>query len=189
MALDTRSRLIDSATALVRRRGYTGVSYADLAQAVGVRKASIHHHFPAKEDLGLALVAGYTAAFSHRLAEIDGRRGDAWRRLRAYADIHREALQAGEGCPCGVMAAEIAALPPRLQLALGRFFQLNLVWLKRTFAVGAPRLRPDLEPDRAAHALLSNVQGATLMALALGDVAAFDQALGGALAALRVPDA
>jgi len=27
-------------------------SYADLAKSVGVSKASIHHHFPAKEDLG-----------------------------------------------------------------------------------------------------------------------------------------
>ena len=49
MSLDMRSTLIDVATGQVRRLGYSAFSYADLAAAVGIRKPSIHHHFPAKE--------------------------------------------------------------------------------------------------------------------------------------------
>ena len=54
---DTRAELLIQAETLVRGRGYAGFSYADLAEAVGIRKASIHHHFPTKVDLGAALVA------------------------------------------------------------------------------------------------------------------------------------
>ena len=54
---DTRAALLDAAERLIRERGYAGVSYADLAGLVGVRKASIHHHFPGKADLALALLA------------------------------------------------------------------------------------------------------------------------------------
>ena len=41
MRSDTRATLIDDATTLVRRRGYAGFSYADLSEAVGIRKPSL----------------------------------------------------------------------------------------------------------------------------------------------------
>ncbi|KFJ90149.1 TetR family transcriptional regulator, partial [Pseudomonas sp. 1-7] len=51
--------MIQTAENLMRTRGYTAFSYADLSEAVGIRKASIHHHFPTKEDLGAAIVEEY----------------------------------------------------------------------------------------------------------------------------------
>ena len=53
---DTRQRILDVAEQLLLERGYAGFSYQDIADAVGIRKASIHHHFPAKEDLGRAII-------------------------------------------------------------------------------------------------------------------------------------
>ena len=101
MSLDMRSTLIDVATGQVRRLGYSAFSYADLADAVGIRKPSIHHHFPAKEDLGVAIVAAYTEHFSEQLARIDAKTGDMIERLRAYARLYREGLEARRGCLCG----------------------------------------------------------------------------------------
>ena len=97
MSLDMRSTLIDVATGQVRRLGYSAFSYADLAAAVGIRKPSIHHHFPAKEDLGVAIVAAYTEHFSEQLARIDAKTGDMIERLRAYARLYREGLEARRG--------------------------------------------------------------------------------------------
>ena len=65
--MDTRTALLDAAENVVRMRGYDGFSYADLAGAVGIRKASIHHHFPAKQDLATAIVARYAARVVQRL--------------------------------------------------------------------------------------------------------------------------
>src|SRR5258708_40084548 len=56
---DTATRIRESAHDLIAARGYNGFSYADIAEVVGIRKASIHHHFPAKVDLVKALLAGY----------------------------------------------------------------------------------------------------------------------------------
>ena len=54
--MDTRTALLESAERTARQRGYDGFSYADLADDVGIRKASIHHHFPTKATLALALI-------------------------------------------------------------------------------------------------------------------------------------
>ena len=187
MSLDMRSTLIDVATGQVRRLGYSAFSYADLAAAVGIRKPSIHHHFPAKEDLGVAIVAAYTEHFSEQLARIDAKTGDMIERLRAYARLYREGLEARRGCLCGVLASEVAVLPQRVQASVRQFFGLHLS-LART----GPARRPlgrlacgGRQPRREARTVLAAYQGALFLALSLEEPAAFDQAVTGLLRGLR----
>jgi len=48
---DTRKKIADVAEDLIRRVGLNAMSYKHIGDAVGMRKASIHHHFPKKETL------------------------------------------------------------------------------------------------------------------------------------------
>ena len=186
MTSDTRSTLISIATAQVRRQGYAGFSYADLASQARIRKPSIHHHFPAKEDLGVAIVQTYTEGFSERLNEIDTRNNKGVDRLRAYGRLYREALVAGNGCLCGVLASEVAILPESVQTAVRHFFRLQLRWLERTLRAGGSEgsLRDDVEPRRDARTVLATLQGAMFIAISLDEPASFDQALAGLLKGL-----
>src|SRR6195952_1496346 len=81
---DTRGDLLFEAEVLIRSRGYSGFSYADLADAVGIRKASIHHHFPTKADLAVALVAAYDERYDGALQQIIAHHQDAVARIDAY---------------------------------------------------------------------------------------------------------
>ncbi len=186
MTSDTRSTLISIATAQVRRQGYAGFSYADLASQARIRKPSIHHHFPAKEDLGVAIVQAYTEGFSERLNEIDARNDKGVERLRAYGRLYREALVAGNGCLCGVLASEVAILPESVQTAVRHFFRLQLRWLERTLRAGGSEgsLRDDVEPRRDARTVLATLQGAMFVSISLDEPACFDQALTGLLKGL-----
>lgn len=51
-----RDSIVDEATRLFAERGYEGASMADLAERVGLRKASLFHHFPSKEQLYAAVL-------------------------------------------------------------------------------------------------------------------------------------
>src|ERR1700720_3053820 len=46
-----REELTQVAARLFAERGYHGTSLADVAQAVGIQKASLYHHIETKEDL------------------------------------------------------------------------------------------------------------------------------------------
>lgn len=37
------------------QRGYSAFSYTDISEAIGIRKASIHHYFPTKAGLSVAV--------------------------------------------------------------------------------------------------------------------------------------
>ena len=58
-ASTTADDILQCARSLIIAGGYNGFSYADIAEVVGIRKASIHHHFPTKADLVRILAARY----------------------------------------------------------------------------------------------------------------------------------
>jgi AcrR family transcriptional regulator len=51
-----KDAILDEATRLFAERGYEGTSMADLAERVGLRKASLFHHFASKEQLRKAVL-------------------------------------------------------------------------------------------------------------------------------------
>src|SRR5882672_12243087 len=69
---DTGEQILDLAEALIQTRGYSAFSYQDISDALGIRKASIHYHFPSKTDLGIAVVDRYVERFGTALTAIAG---------------------------------------------------------------------------------------------------------------------
>lgn len=68
--MSTYDQLLDLADNLIQENGFEGFSYANLADGLGIRKASVHHHFPTKNDLGLAYCDKKREAFSSLEATI-----------------------------------------------------------------------------------------------------------------------
>ena len=50
----TYTNILQLADKLIQSNGFHGFSYADVAKELDIRKASIHHHFATKADLGIA---------------------------------------------------------------------------------------------------------------------------------------
>jgi TetR/AcrR family transcriptional regulator len=71
-----KDAILDEATRLFAERGYEGTSMADLAERVGLRKASLFHHFASKDQLRRAvlerLVQRVTSALATSSVAVDG---------------------------------------------------------------------------------------------------------------------
>lgn len=168
----TRRRILDVAQELIQTRGYSAVSFHDLAERVKIRTASIHYHFPTKRDLGVELVRRYRDSFAAARDSIDRAEPDAARRLDRYVETVRAAFKAtGRMCLCGILAAEASALPPEVVREVRRFFEENEAWLARVLAQGraAGRLQFDEKPAEAARALFAALEGALMSAWTFAD--------------------
>ena len=177
--MDTRTALLDSAERAARQRGFDAFSYADLARDVGIRKASIHYHFPLKADLAFGLIDRYAARISERRAEIDREHQTAAGKLGAFLALYREALAEGtQLCLCVALSAGRDSLSPPVLEQLAEFHEDSAAWLEQVFtAAREDRSVIGLsDPQDEADALLALVEGAQLVARAAKDVTLFDRA-------------
>ncbi|MGN6229132.1 MAG: TetR/AcrR family transcriptional regulator [Dyella sp.] len=162
----TAARVMDVAEALIQQRGYGGFSFDDVAQAVGIRKPSVHHHFRTKAELVAALARRYTERFESALAAIDVARRDPLARLKAYVQLFATTYaQDGRLCVCGMLGAEADALPADVTDAVAGFFRLNLTWLAAAFR-DAQRSGQVITVQRAANLaelMLSALEGAMVV--------------------------
>ena len=172
---DTPQRILDVAERLVQTRGFNGFSYADIAEALNVTKASLHYHFRGKADLGRSLIQRYEKNFLAALARIDAESKDAAGKLRRYAAIYGSVLQADRMCLCGMLAAEYGTLPEGMREEMRHFFDENERWLVAVLKQGKKdrSLRFEGAPAQAAQALVGSLEGAMMLARSYGDPARF----------------
>ncbi|HEY1970662.1 MAG TPA: TetR/AcrR family transcriptional regulator [Pseudonocardia sp.] len=50
-----RAEIVAAATRIIAAKGYSNVGMRDIAEAVGIRGASLYHHFPSKEEILFAI--------------------------------------------------------------------------------------------------------------------------------------
>ena len=177
VAGDTADRILDLAERLVQTRGFNAFSYADVAGALGVTKASLHYHFPSKAALGERLIERYHSAFTDSLRAIDRETEDCRRKLDRYVQIYIDVLRDDRMCLCGMLAADFETLPDAMKAGVRRFFEANEHWLAGTLAEGRKEKRVSFKgkPEEAASVLVSSLEGAMLVARSHGDVARFER--------------
>ena len=173
---DTGRRALDIAERLVQTRGFNGFSYADIAEALGVTKASLHYHFPSKADLGERLIERYEARFLEMLAGIDKAQQGAVQKLRRYANIYADVLRANRMCLCGMLASDYATLPKPMRERVRHFFDANERWLARVLEEGRKtgQLAFKGAPVELARIIIASLEGAMMLARSYGEPPRFD---------------
>lgn len=121
-----RARVMTQAARLFQERGYHSTSMNDLLAATGVSAGALHHHFPTKKSIGLAVLADRVRP-AVREAWIDPLR-EAPALGEAVAEVF-ESIIAGIrargsvlGCPLNNLALELALTDPDLRRAVEDIF-------------------------------------------------------------------
>jgi AcrR family transcriptional regulator len=88
----SRDKLLETAESLFARFGFAGVGMRAVAEAAGVSKSGLFHHFPTKRELYAAVLERSMLDFDARLAAADARAHTAQERLRLFVDGVVDAL-------------------------------------------------------------------------------------------------
>lgn len=164
-ASETSSRILDVAERLVQTRGFNAFSYADIAEALNVTKASLHYHFATKAELGECLIDRYRTSFLAALERIDETCSEAGAKLDAYVKIYIDVLENDRMCLCGMLSADYATLPTAMQEGVRRFFDANEAWLVHMLTCGRKKKQLAFvgPPIEMARLLVSALEGAMLL--------------------------
>ena len=177
---NTKSMLLQLAAEMLEERGFGSFSYQDLASRIGIRKASIHYHYPAKTDLGLALIDFFKVDMQKRADAFEEVYNTAAERLGAYLAQCRKQVSSGSKISALCMlASEYVTLPEAMQSALGELLEEQHNWLS-SLLYEAKSVLPNAEnllSDDLARSFNATVQGAILQGRVQGLVF-FDAAIG-----------
>lgn len=176
-ASSTADEILECARNLIVAGGYNGFSYADIAEVVGIRKPSIHHHFPSKVDLVRTLVSRYRDEVEAGIAGLERQSSDPLEMLQNYTGFWERCISDGSRpfCVCALLAGELPALPDEVALEVKAHFRSLSGWLTSVFERGAKqgRIRLAHSPRVEAEVFMATVHGAMLTARAYGDAKAF----------------
>ncbi|MBR0766507.1 TetR/AcrR family transcriptional regulator [Bradyrhizobium japonicum] len=173
MSSNAREAILAAAKQTAQAHGYGGLSFRDLATAVGIKAASIYHHFPSKAELGAAVAKRYredtAAELEKMLADSDG----PLRALQDYPNIFRRSLEMDNRlCLCSFMSAEYDDLPDEVKLEVQGFAEVNVMWLSRVLVDGG--IVGPGESEKRARSIFAAVAGAQLLARSRSDISVFD---------------
>ena len=171
--MDTKAHILDVAQALVQTIGSNAMSYQQISEAVGIRKASIHHHFPTKADLIDALVERYSERFFALVDGILKSRHSGRQKLREYIALFEATLREGgqdKACAMGMLGAEArslgAAALDRVKLFYAQNEQRVALILEEGRRDGT--LNFEGSPTATAGLIFSLLEGAMLVARGRG---------------------
>ncbi len=162
-----KDEMLEAATRLLQTLGYNGFSIRDLAEEVGISAASLHHHFPSKAHLGIAVVERYRDRFNSELADIESSTEEwntRWNRVVRW--FERQQNDGGRVCVLGGLSHDFRTLPQELQASVHLLHGNMHGWLTRLVASArrSEQLETSLSSEDEASARLASLQGSLALA-------------------------
>ncbi|MFG0257669.1 MAG: TetR/AcrR family transcriptional regulator [Phycisphaerales bacterium JB043] len=135
--MDRKEQILEIATELIQTRGYSAFSYQDLSDRLGITKASIHHHFPSKAELGLAVAERYFDDVSSALAQVKRTSDDPWEQLDGYVGQILALIETRDRiCAAGAVHSEFNVVPESMSVAMSRLAKYIIAWLTEILEAG-----------------------------------------------------
>lgn len=159
----SRRLILDHAARLLRSNGYHQTSLREIAEAVGIRKASLYHHFRSKEEIVEAVVNDgvrfVREAVAAALQAADA--ADPHGRLQAAIAAHLAALHGHSDYTCASIKVfsfgENNPAPESVRRIRRDYDDLWRALIEELAGVGA--LTPGIAPERLRLFLLGAMNG------------------------------
>lgn len=162
-----KEEIVAEATRLFAERGYEGASMGDLAERVGLRKASLFHHFPSKDALYATVLTELMGGVKVAILGAAMAEGSFAQRLDALTDALTSTLGA-QPHAARLLVREAMDWGPVMKAGLGRTVN-DVLAASLEFAKAGQRegvFNPDLDPTQ----LIVTMIGIHFMPFVIGDI-------------------
>lgn len=166
---NVREQILTTAESLIQTQGYNAFSFRDIAEAVGIKTASIHYHFPTKAELGKAVIERHTENLHTQLTEVMKNPSlSCKKKLHLFLDGIFASTYAANNKMClgGMLASDVLTLPESIQSEVRIFFNRLEKWLELLLIQGRTRGEFNYSGQAKAEAefILSLLEGSLLLA-------------------------
>jgi len=161
--MDRKTEILQTTAKMLKVKGFDSFSYNDLSQEIGISKASIHHHFKRKEDLGLALLVHMKEGTMKRMEHLRELDLSPWDKLEAFFDMNARVIEnSTKNCPINTLQANVNVISAEMTAVLKEIVDLEVDLMTTVLENGRKKGQLFFKGKASKHATLvvSTLRGA-----------------------------
>ena len=163
----TREDILKSVLNTVHAKGLTSTGLNELFRISGASSGSFYNYFNSKQDLGHALIDFEWSQLKSNIIDTAGRKADnsIERVLWIIDRLEAKQLESPQcdGCILGNFIVDLAEQDPSFRTHLQEIFTLWQDAFADILRDGKSQLKPYIDPDLLAEAIITSLEGAMLM--------------------------
>jgi len=126
--MTTRDEILRLGEELMRMQGFNAFSYYHIADALKVRPAAVHYHFPTKDALALSVI-NHSREISDAFAEDLALESSPQKRLKKFVQLFSDNAEAGKICLVGATGADFYSFSEDTRAAVKLLVSEIIAWL------------------------------------------------------------
>ncbi|MBY0415320.1 MAG: TetR/AcrR family transcriptional regulator [Bdellovibrionales bacterium] len=175
---DTKRKALDLAQEYLQTLGFNGFSFQTIADALGIKKASLHYYFSSKEEMGLAIMHEYEEGhkvWAEKVKDLPANL-KLEKMIKGFSSLSKKNYMI---CPVGSFSTDFNSSTPKLQAKVKKFHIMIRDWLIETINQGKSEeiIKKNLDAEVGADLFLATLQGAVQVARVRGEQESLKQML------------
>jgi AcrR family transcriptional regulator len=164
---DTYHTILGTAKTLFIKQGYTATSIRQIAESVGIGKATIYHHFPDKQDILMTLVESNIGKMHASLTAVQAEKDPRFRFQIAATESLRFLYESAELLQ--IARREVPGVRDHLLANFASYYQQYTALLQEALRNGMEMkiFRP-VDPADTAQVFMTMIQGSFSMVYVAG---------------------
>jgi TetR/AcrR family transcriptional repressor of nem operon len=116
MKKSRKDDVVNTANCIIRKVGYSNLSFTQIAKTLGVTRENVHHYFKKKELLGNACLDLMAKDLNEKFKTIIQAELSSKEKLKAYFKIYKTQQNEKEDCPIVSLLSEYELLPESMKI-------------------------------------------------------------------------
>lgn len=129
MKKSRKDDVIKSANCIIRKIGYTNLSFSQIAKELNITRENVHHYFKKKEALGNACLEAMISDLEAYLIKIVKNDSSAKLKLENYFNIYKTQQSLKEDCPIVSLLNEYELLPDSMKIQVKTLYEIELKYM------------------------------------------------------------
>ncbi|MFW9929545.1 MAG: TetR/AcrR family transcriptional regulator, partial [Candidatus Thorarchaeota archaeon] len=111
-----KEEILKTTLSKLQTKSYNSISYKDISEEIGIKKASLYHHYPTKEELGFTVLHNYRLRINDLIRRAEEKWDNPWDKLESYLKFFTRLREKDDKiCIGGVLTVEYNTLPEKIQ--------------------------------------------------------------------------
>ena len=117
--------VINTANCIIRRVGYSNLSFTQIAKTLDVTRENVHHYFKKKELLGNACLDVMAEDLNQKFDSIINSELSSTNKLKEYFKIYKTQQNDKEDCPIVSLLSEYELLPESMKVQVKKLAKIE----------------------------------------------------------------